>query len=59
MTFPFQLEKSTKGIIEMKQMDRKINLEITTKKIERKDHDIKISYNIEKQTYLYQIEEIK
>ncbi len=59
MIYPFHINEKTKGIIEMKKMDRSIHLELETEKIERKNHDIKIHYLIEGNKYLYQIEEIK
>lgn len=47
-----------KGVITVKELEREIKVEIDTKKIERKDNNIKIIFEIEDE-FIYRIEEIK
>ena len=57
--FPLSLSHKTKGSIYLKEFDKKLTVEITTKKIEKNNNDIEIQYKIEKQLFKYYMEEIK
>lgn len=59
MKYFFDEKQETDGIIEMKEMLKEIPIKIKTKKIERKDKDIKIDYYIEDNLFTYQIEALK
>lgn len=59
MEYYFDSGKKTKGLIEIKELNKKIEVEIETKKIERKNNDIEILFRIENDDFLYKIEEIK
>lgn len=58
MKYEFQLNKKTKGIIEMKELNKKIEVEINTKKINKEGNNIEIEYSIENQSFLYRIEDV-
>ena len=47
------------GTITIKEYNKDVYVSILTKKIERKNNDIEVQYSIEKQEFLYKIEEIK
>ena len=57
--YPFSLKKKTIGTIEYKKINQLFKVEIKTKKIKRNNNDIEIVYEIENQTFKYQVEEIK
>ncbi len=59
ITYPFSLKEKTIGIIELKDLNQLLNVEIETKKINRKKNDIEIEYRMENQIFRYQVEEIK
>lgn len=59
MEYYFNSEKKTKGSINIKELNKKIDLEIKTKKIERKNNNIEIEFIIDSNIFLYKIEEIK
>lgn len=59
MEFSFSLSHKTKGIIYLKDMNQTLNVEIKTKSLEKTNNDIEIEYEIEKQSFLYHMEEIK
>ena len=50
---------SGKGNIFIKGLNKKLNIKIKTKKIERKINIIEIEYVIENNNFLYKVEEIK
>lgn len=56
MEYSFNNEK---GNIFIKELNKELNIDIKTKKIERKNNDIEIEYVMEKTNFLYKIEEIK
>lgn len=56
MQYSFQEGKKTEGQIEIKEYQKTINLPIITKKIEKKDQEIEIKYQVENQDFLYKIE---
>ncbi len=59
MVYHFNKNKKTEGLITLKDNNATVTIIITTNKIERKDHDIRIEYSIEGEKFLYQIKEIK
>ncbi|MBQ6135211.1 MAG: hypothetical protein IJI60_02725 [Bacilli bacterium] len=59
MKYIFQEKEETDGIIESKELGKKIMVKIKTKKIERKENDIKITFQVEDQSFLYHIEVLK
>ena len=59
MVYYFDNNNETEGLITLKDSNKTVTINITTNKIERKDHDIKIEYSIEDEVFLYQIKEIK
>ena len=59
MVYYFDKNKETEGLITLKESNTTVTINITTNKIQRKDHDIKIEYSIENEVFLYQIKEIK
>ena len=59
MKYIFQENKETDGIIESKELSKRIKVKIKTKKIERKENDIKITFQVEDQSFLYHIEVLK
>ena len=59
MVYNFDKNKKTEGLITLKDSNIIVTVNITTNKIEIKDHDIKIEYSIEDEVFLYQIKEIK
>jgi hypothetical protein len=59
MRYTFNLKDKTQGSIFIKELNKELNVEIETKKIERKDNNIKIKFIIENDIFLYEIEELK
>ena len=59
MVYYFDKKKETEGLITLKESNTTVTINITTNKIQRTDHDIKIEYSIENEVFLYQIKEIK
>lgn len=59
MRYQFTLSQKTSGEIEVKEFNHSMKLEIETKKIERKNQDIEISFSIDGKDFLYKIEVIK
>ncbi len=59
ITYPFKNNKKTIGMIEIKDTNQVLNIEIQTKKIKRNNNDIEIKYIIENKQFIYQVEEIK
>lgn len=51
--------KNKKGLIEIKEYNKIVDLDINVKKITRKGNDIKIIYEIDKDEFTYQVGEIK
>ena len=47
MVYYFDKNKETEGLITLKESNTTVTINITTNKIQRKDHDIKIEYSIE------------
>lgn len=47
------------GNIFIKELNKKLNLDIKTNKLERKNNNIEIGYIMEDSSFLYKIEEIK
>ena len=58
MYYTFKKGAETRGIIEIKEYNKKIFLKIATQKIKRKNNNIEISFKIENEEFLYKIEEI-
>lgn len=59
MNYYFDKDKSTKGKIFIKELEKEIEVEIITKNIKRKGNDIEIKFEVENNEFLYRIEEIK
>ncbi len=59
MKYIFQEKKETDGIIETKELGKRIRVKIKTEKIERKENDIKITFRVENKPFLYHIEVLK
>ena len=59
MSYHFSTKEETEGIWEWKEYSKKIIMKIQTKTIKRKKNDIKIHFMIEKNDFIYQIEELK
>jgi len=58
LRYPFILNQTTKGTIELKEKKGKVEIPIHTKKLERKNHNIIIEFKVEENAMLYCIEEI-
>ena len=58
MIYKFNQKKETVGNILVKDLKRKINIKIKTKKLEKKDYNLEIEFIIEKQNFLYKITKI-
>ena len=56
MKYFFQEKKESTGIIEIKEMQKEIEVKIYTEKIRRKYNDIEIIFHIEENTFVYHIE---
>lgn len=59
MIYEFEEGKKTTANIIIKNMNKELQLEIFTKKIIKKDNNIEIEFEIEKNIFLYRIEVIK
>ena len=58
LIYPFQKDKITYAIINIKELNQTIKLEIKTKNIIKKGQNIKINYLLENKEYQYKIEVI-
>ena len=56
MNFSFN---TNKGLIEVKEYNKIIDIDIKVKEIERKGNDIKIVYQIDQDEFIYQVGEVK
>ena len=56
---PFSKNNKTIGRINLKEMNKVLNVEVKTNKIEKENNNIEINYEIEKQKFIYNMEEIK
>ena len=59
MDYSFDVSRKTEGSIEIKELGRKMSIPIETKKLERKNNDIEIKYQVEGMEFLYKIEVIE
>ena len=59
MKYIFNEKKETDGIIDIKELNRKILLKIKTKKYRINNNIINIEFEIENDIFTYEIEEIK
>lgn len=59
MTYQFEEGKKTTGNITIKNMNKELQLEISTKKIREKENNIEIEFEIEENIFLYRIEVIE
>ena len=59
MEYLFLENKTTKGNIFIKELNKKINVDIKTKSIKRKSNDIEIVFNVENNKFVYRVEVIK
>ena len=55
---PFNKKKKTDGIIEVKENKIEIKVPIKTKKLERKNHNIELEYEVDGNNIKYCVEEI-
>lgn len=59
MNYIFDLNKETKGTVFVKDLNRELEVNIKTKKIERNKNDVEIEFVVEDNTIKYHIEVIK
>lgn len=59
MDYVFDLNEETKGIVFVKELNRELEVNIKTNKIERNKNDIEIEFVVEDNTIKYHIEVIK
>ena len=59
MNYIFDLNKETKGTVFVKDLNRELEVNIKTNKIERNKNDIEIEFVVEDNTIKYHIEVIK
>lgn len=59
MNYIFDLNKETKGTVFVKDLNRELEINIKTNKIERNKNDIEIEFVVEDNTIKYHIEVIK
>lgn len=59
MNYFFSNKTITTGTIFIKDLNKELELEIKTKKIQRKNNDIEIEFLVEENDFLYKIEVIK
>lgn len=59
MDYVFDLNNDTKGTVFVKELNRELEVNIKTKKLERNNTDIEIEFVVEDNTIKYQIEVIK
>lgn len=59
MDYVFDLNKETKGTVFVKDLNKELEVNIKTNKIERNNNDISIEFIVEENTIKYQIEVIK
>ena len=59
MDYLFDVSKETSGTIKVKEYNKDIYVPLITKKLERKNNDIEVQYNIDDKVFLYKVEEIK
>ena len=56
MTYIFNLNKETEGIINVKDLNRTLSVKIKTKDLVIKEHDIKLKFLVENHEFIYNIE---
>ena len=59
MDYIFDLNKETKGTVFVKDLNKELEVNIKTKKIERNNNDIEIDFYVEESNIKYHIEVIK
>jgi len=59
MNYCFHKERKCIGKIYVKELNREIEVEITTTKLTKKNNNVEIGFKIEDNTFFYRIEEIK
>ena len=59
MNYIFDLNKETKGTVFVKDLNRELEVNVKTNKIERNKNDIEIEFVVEDNTIKYRIEVIK
>ena len=57
MDYLFDVNRKTEGTIEIKEIGKSIVLPIKTKKLERKNNNIEVEFEIDQKNFLYKIEE--
>ncbi len=56
MKYTFNKNKETKGLLEIKDIKRTLEVTIKTKNIERKNNDLKIDFLVEEEEFSYKVE---
>ena len=59
MDFTFDEDKVTKGTIEVIDLNKKLEVDIKTNKIEKEDNNLLLEYSIDEDKFIYRIEVIK
>ena len=59
MDYVFDIKRKTKGTIQVKEINQKVDIDLKTNKLERKNNDIEVHFSIDDKDFLYRIEEIK
>ena len=59
MNYLFDISKKTQGTLLVKELNRKLSLEIETKKIIKKENYIEIIFKVEDEYFQYYLEEVK
>ena len=59
MNYIFDKDKKTIGKIEIKELNKIINLKIQTKELNKNKNDIKVNFQVEGNDFIYQLEEEK
>ena len=59
MEYTFKMNETTKGIVLAKELNREVDVNIKTKKVERNNYDIDIEFEVEENEIKYHIEVVK
>ena len=59
MEYIFDKIKQTTGVFEIKELNQKIELLVQTNQLERKKNDIKVTFKVEENVFIYHLEEVK
>lgn len=56
MKYSFDKNRRTKGFVTIKDMNKNLELDIQTMKLEKKEHQYYVEYKIEENKFIYEIE---